>query len=113
MANDTDQTVLKEVLNMSSRLGNIESTLETHTTTLIRMESKQNKDIEQFNKTAEELRTIQKNCIDRIIPLEEDFKKRSNFTTEVKKKSFDTVWEWVKIAIVFVAGYLLTIIRKL
>jgi len=112
MSKDTEQTVLKEVLNMSSRLGNIESTLDTHSSTLIRMESKMNSDIERFNKTSEELKTAQRLCIDRIIPLEEDYKKRCAFTSDVKKKGWDTIWDWLKVAVVFIAGYLLTIIRK-
>lgn len=112
MSKDTEQTVLKEVLNMSSRLGNIESTLETHSLTLIRMESKMNSDIERFNKTAGELKDTQRNFDDRLKPLEDAERKRSEFTSEVKKKSWDTVWDWAKVGIVFLAGYLLTIIRK-
>lgn len=112
MSKDTEQTVLKEVLNMSSRLGNIESTLETHSMTLIRMESKMNSDIERFNKTASELREAQQKCDNRLKPLEDDYEKRCKFNTEVKKKGFDWVAEWLKIAIVFIAGYLITIIKK-
>jgi len=72
--------------------------------------SKQNADYTYFVKDKEKM-LLELNA--RIEPLEREHKKRSEFATDVKKKSWDTIWDWAKIGIVFGAGYLLTIIRKI
>lgn len=61
---------------------------------------------------SEEKEKLRDEIFVKLKPLEDDLKKRSAFTSEVKKKSWDTVWDWAKVGIVFLAGYLLTIIRK-
>lgn len=49
----------------------------------------------------------------KIKPLEDDLKIRQEFKKDTKKKVWDIVWDWAKVAIVFTAGYLLTLIRQI
>lgn len=77
---------------------------------LIRMESKQNEDMSRFMAEKEK---VYQEFNKRLEPLENDLKTRRDFTTDVKKKSWDTIWDWLKIGIVFVAGYLLTLIKEI
>ena len=84
--------------------------LKEQSKTLIRMESKQNEDMEAF---VFEKEKMYQELDKRLTPLEKDLKTRSDFSTDIKKKSWDTVWEWSKLVVVFGAGYLLTIINKI
>jgi len=66
-----------------------------------------------INHVTDEKEKLRADLMSEIIPLKEDFEKRKAFTSDVKKKGWDIVWDWAKVVVVFVAGYLLTIIRKL
>ena len=111
-----DDLIYKEILSISKTLGSVDTKLDNHDVKISeidmaikRIESKQNEDMVAFvNEKEKQYAEYNK----RFTPLEEDYKKRCAFTTEVKKKSWDTVWDWAKVGIVFLAGYLLTIIRK-
>jgi hypothetical protein len=60
--------------------------------TLKRMESKQNRDIIQWNDEKEKLN-------DRLKPLEEDYKVRTESKRNIKKNVGEIVWEGIKKAI--------------
>ena len=62
---------------------------------------------------SEEKEKLRDELLGKIKPLEEDLKNRKEFKSDVKKKGWDIVWDWGKMAILFGLGYLLTIIRKL
>lgn len=87
----------------------IKSELKRQSDALTRMELKQNEDMARFMGEKER---VYKELNERLQPLERDLKTRSDFTTDVKKKSWDTIWDWLKIGVVFMAGYLLTLIKK-
>jgi Skp family chaperone for outer membrane proteins len=115
MANE--DVILKEILQMGKTLGSIETKLENHDELFVEIRndiktivSKQNEDMVRFVSDKEK---AYKEFNDRLEPLENDFKKRSAFTSDVKKKSWDTIWDWLKIGVVFMAGYLLTLIKNI
>jgi len=106
MPQETSNNIYNLLLDIKEAVGGIKTKVDNHgatinsiSNTIKRMESKQNEEMGDYDR--------------RLKPLEEDYKKRSTFNTEVKKKSWDIVWDWAKIGVVFAAGYLLTIIRKI
>lgn len=68
--------------------------------------SKQNADMLRFVSEREAI-------YDRLKPLENDLKIRQDTVKDVKKKVWDIVWDWVKLGVVFLAGYLLTLIKHI
>jgi hypothetical protein len=61
----------------------------------------------------EEKEKLRVDLMAEIRPLQDDYKKRCAFTSDVKKKGWDIAWDWGKMAVLFIAGYLLTIITKI
>lgn len=112
MTSDMTKILLEKVIGISedmataiNKIDNTNKTVEVIQTNIKVMADSIRGNHERWISDKEEIYT-------RLKPLEDDLKKRSAFTSEVKKKSWDTVWDWAKVGIVFLAGYLLTIIRK-
>ena len=110
---DTTDNLYNAIMDIKGTLGSVKTTIDRHDVVITqishavtRMESKQNEDMARF---IAEKETI----YDRLKPLEADLKKRSEFGDEVKKKSWEVMWDWGKLGIIFLAGYLLTAIRKI
>lgn len=116
MTDTNTDKIYSALLDIKEDVGGVKVGIETHTKVITemgnaikRIESKQNEDMTRFvNEKEKQYAEYNK----RLTPLEEDYKKRCAFTSDVKKKGWDIVLDWAKVGIVFLAGYLLTIIRK-
>ncbi len=125
MQSDTDQTILQAVIGMSSRLGGIEAGIEAvketqreHTDTFFELTSWKNGIItmvtNEGEKRYQQAVTVAKSEIETALkPYKEDLERREKFTNGVKSKTWEIVWEWTKVGIIFSAGYLLTILTKI
>lgn len=72
--------------------------------------SKQNQDYAYFVKNREEM-LKELNC--KIDPMWEEHEKKAKLVADVKGKTWDMIWDWAKLAIIFGAGYLLTSIYEI
>lgn len=117
MSDNTADKIYSALLDIKEDVGGVKAGVESHTKTIAeisvaikRIESKQNEDMARFiHEKEKEYAEYNK----RLTPLEDDYKKRCAFNSEVKKKGWDIAWDWGKMAILFIAGYLLTLITKI
>lgn len=108
----TDESlIIKTLFEIKEDIGGIKkdvSTNKEHTATLVetvtRIDSKHNQDYLQYVKSREDVES-------RLIPLEKDLKARQEVTNDIKKKVWDITWDWGKMAIIFLAGYFIKIMK--
>lgn len=110
--------ISEDIGGIKSSIKNIEKTQEAHTDTFLELTSWKNGIItmvtNEGEKRYQQVKDETKEDIEMALkPYKEDLEKRRAFTSDVKKKGWDIVWDWGKMVILFGAGYLLTIIRKL
>ena len=71
---------------------------------------KQNQDYAYFVKNREDML---KELNGKIDPMWEEHEKKAKLAADVRGKTWDMIWEWARVAVVFGAGYLLTSIYEI
>lgn len=100
------------IVEINKQLGGLAEIVKRHDeytfpeiqNTLKRIESKHNQDYLQYIESKEALNK-------RLLPLEEDYKKRQEVKKEVKKNSGNILWDLIKMGVMGLVGYLVAIFK--